>query len=137
MPFKSGRFDFVTCLGSLERMLDRPRALQEMRRVARQEAKFCFLVRNSNTLTWRWLAGSEEARRSRGHQDARSLVYWRTLFESAGLQVLDVFPDQYPLQRRERWLKLGIMPVDYRTPRRARRPLESANEFVFLLGNRR
>ena len=133
LPFHDGVFDFVTCLGSLERMLDRPRVLAEMRRVAAPGARFCVLVRNEATLGFRWLTGSQRIRRRRGHQDADSLVNWCTLLEDTGFEVLDVLPDQYPLHRREHWRRLGLRRVDYRKPMVSTKPLAAANEFVFLL----
>jgi hypothetical protein len=61
---------------------------------------------------------------------------WRLLFESHGFRVADVLPDQYPLQRRQRWASLFLKPVDFRRPLSSRAPLERANEFVFLLEKR-
>lgn len=134
LPFADSSFDVVTCLGSLERMMDRPRVLREMQRVAAPDARFCLLVRNANTVGFRWLTGTRMQRRRRGHQDADSLANWRALFENAGFKVLDVLPDQYPLHRRRYWSRLGLRAVDFRKPLRPAAPLESANEFVFLLG---
>ena len=133
LPFADGSFDAVTCLGSLERMLDRRAALAEMQRVSRARARFCFLVRNAETFSFRYLTGGAKSRRSRGHQAAGSLDYWRDLFESTGFRILQTLPDQFPLQRRARWLQPGNKPFDYRQPLESRRPLERANEFIFLL----
>lgn len=133
LPFADASFDVVTCLGSLERMMDRPQVLREMQRVAAPDARFCLLVRNAATPGFRWLTGSRDQRRRRGHQDADSLVNWRTLLEDAGFEIVDVLPDQYPLHRRERWRRLGLKRVDYRQPIVSSKPLAAANEFVFLL----
>lgn len=133
LPFADGSFDALTCLGSLERMLDRRTALVEMRRVTRDRARLCFLVRNAGTFSFRYLTGGTRSRRSRGHQDAGSLDYWRELFESTGFRILQVLPDQFPLQRRAKWLRLGRPGFDYRKPLKSRRPLERANEFIFVL----
>lgn len=133
LPFADASFDVVTCLGSLERMMDRPQVLREMRRVARPGARFCLLVRNSATLSFRWFTGSRDQRRRRGHQDADSLQRWRALFRDAGFETIDVLPDQYPLHRKARWRKLGMGTVDFRRPIRDVGPLEKANEFVFVL----
>jgi ubiquinone/menaquinone biosynthesis C-methylase UbiE len=40
LPFADATFDGITCLGSLERFLDRDRALTEMVRVAKPTARF-------------------------------------------------------------------------------------------------
>jgi SAM-dependent methyltransferase len=136
LPYKTGTFDLITCLGSLERMLNPSRALEEMKRVGKPAAKYCFLVRNSNTFTWRYLAPIAARQRATGHAGADTLGNWRLLFESHGFRVADVLPDQYPLQRRQRWASLFLKPVDFRRPLSSRAPLERANEFVFLLEKR-
>ncbi|MEO0345809.1 MAG: class I SAM-dependent methyltransferase [Pseudomonadota bacterium] len=133
LPFADASFDVVTCLGSLERMMDRPQVLREMKRVGSANARFCLLVRNSATLGFRWLTGTHRLRRRRGHQDADSLSAWRTLFEDTGFETLDVLPDQYPLHRKAHWRKLGLGQVDFHAPIRTTTPLEGANEFVFVL----
>jgi ubiquinone/menaquinone biosynthesis C-methylase UbiE len=134
LPYESSSFDVVTCLGSLERMLDRPRALGEMLRVGKPRARYCFLVRNSNTPGWKYLASASARRPARGHADADTLDNWARLFESAGFHVRQVLPDQYPLLRRRSWRNLVLGTMDYRTPVASDAPVESANEFIFLLG---
>jgi ubiquinone/menaquinone biosynthesis C-methylase UbiE len=135
LPFADASFDLVTGIGVLERFPDRPRALAELRRVARPAARFCFLVRNARTLAWalatRWWG--RPARR--GHHDAKSLAEWTALFDGAGLAIDAVLPDQWPRQRLRRWLRAGRDP-DFSRPERVARPLlplAFANEFLFLL----
>lgn len=53
LPFNDNMFDFVTCLGSLERMLDKDKVPQDIKRVTTADARICFMVRNSNS--WRWV----------------------------------------------------------------------------------
>jgi ubiquinone/menaquinone biosynthesis C-methylase UbiE len=130
LPYGDGRFDLITCLGSLERMLNASRALREMHRVGAPTAKYCFLVRNSQSVGWRWWAPIAARYRVQGHAGADTLENWWRLFESAGFCVMDVLPDQYPLQRRRRW---AMRRVDFRQPIKSAAPLELANEFVFLL----
>jgi len=48
LPFRDNTFDYITCLGSLEHFLDMNKSLQEMRRVAKEDAIFCIMVPNSN-----------------------------------------------------------------------------------------
>jgi SAM-dependent methyltransferase len=134
LPFVDGTFDGVTCLGSLERFLDRERALAEMWRVGKQGARYCFLVRNASTLVWRvWRQGLGR-REVQGHQDALTLVQWRGLFARAGFVVERVLPDQWP---RQRWWQL--LPGQRPRPGRDERlhgawwPLRWCNELVFVL----
>jgi SAM-dependent methyltransferase len=134
LPFADATFDHVTCLGSLERFLDRERALREMVRVARPTARFCFLVRNASTLVWRLWREGLGRREVHGHQDARTLVQWRELFGRCGLRVVRVLPDQWPRQRLRQ-----LLP--WRRPRPDRTepiagsllPLRWCNELVFVL----
>jgi SAM-dependent methyltransferase len=130
LPYDDGRFELVTCLGSLERMLDVRTVLCEMHRVGVGAAKYCFLVRNSNSFGWKWWAPVARRSRESAHAGADTLENWWRLFESAGFAVVDVLPDQYPLHRRRRWT---LRPVDFRKPLASAAPLELANEFVFLL----
>jgi len=133
LPYADGTFDLVTCLGSLERMLDVRRALAEMLRVGGENARYCFLVRNANTFSWKCYAPFMARQRALGHAGADTLAGWCTLFESQGYAVERVLPDQYPLLRRRRWTALGLGSVDFRVPVSSRAPLERANEFIFLL----
>ena len=133
LPYADGTFDLLTCLGSLERMLNVRQALREMRRVGCPTAKYCFLVRNANSFGWKWWAPITARYRAKGHAGADTLTNWRRLFESEGFAITRVLPDQYPLHRRRRWSTLALRPVDFRKPITPAVPLESANEFVFVL----
>jgi SAM-dependent methyltransferase len=135
LPYEAETFDLITCLGSLERMLDVSMALREMNRVGTRSARYCFLVRNSNTFTWKYLAPITAKRRARAHAGADSLHNWTQLFEYHGFLITDVLPDQYPLQRRKRWGSLLLKPVDFGKPLR-NASLERANEFIFVLEKR-
>jgi SAM-dependent methyltransferase len=133
LPYADLQFDRITCIGSLERVLNARRALSEIRRVAKPNAQCCFLVRNSNTLTWKYLSGRPSDKRARGHQGANTLQNWRELFKSSGFSILQILPDQYPIHLWAQWSRLSLAKVDYRRPRRSWLPLNLANEFVFLL----
>ena len=133
LPFPNGTFDLVTCLGSLERMIDRRAALGEMRRVGSDAARYCFLVRNSNTSSWKYLARVAGRQRAASHADADTLQNWMALFEAAGYRITAILPDQYPLHRRRQWGSLFMAPADFRKPISTALPIERANEFIFVL----
>ncbi len=134
LPFADGTFDCVTCLGSIERFLDREAALREMQRVAKPDARFCFLVRNASTFVWRFWRQGLGHREVQGHQDARTLEQWRELFARCGLAVERVLPDQWPRQR-VRQVAPWWRPRPGRTEPLARPivPLRWCNELVFVL----
>ncbi|HSG64625.1 MAG TPA: methyltransferase domain-containing protein, partial [Gammaproteobacteria bacterium] len=131
LPYADDSFDLVCCLGSLERMLDAAKALDEMRRVGRTAARYCFLVRNSDAIGWKYLARFMRRTRRLSHAGADSLQNWRGLFESRGFRVIEIWPDQYPLHRLRGWARLGLKRVDFREPMCGR--IDHANEFIFIL----
>jgi SAM-dependent methyltransferase len=130
LPYPDASFDLLTCIGAVERFLDRDRALGEFRRVLRPGGRLCIMVRNARTLSW--LGLSLTGRRNRaGHQDADTLEGWTRLLGAAGFSVRRVLPDLWA------WQRLGIVrpgrPVGGLT---RLMPLRFANEFIFVLENR-
>lgn len=98
LPFDSGRFDLVTCLGSLEHFLDQRSALAEMRRVARHDARFLILVPNADFLTRR-LGLYSGTQQTRIKETVRSISEWQELLASGGLQTIEIWRDLHPLSR--------------------------------------
>lgn len=106
LPFDSARFDLVTCLGSLEHFLDQAKALEEMRRVAKPDARFLILVPNAGFLTRRlglYSGTGQVAIR----ETVRPIVEWRTLLADAGLVVSAVWRDLHPLSLS--WIARGAV----------------------------
>lgn len=131
LPYTDELFDHVCCLGSLERMLDQDAALAEMRRVGRPNARYCILVRNADSMRWRTRTVAALLAGNAGNAGADSLSGWTQQFETAGFNILDVLPDQYPLHKRARRRSLYLRPVDYRRTHSA--SLDQTSKFVFLL----
>ena len=132
LPYEDSTFDSVSCIGSIERMIDRPKALKEQLRVAKPNARFCYMVRNSEHITWKYLLNPFGLENKQGHQDAMNLQRWKDLFESNGLRILNIYPDHWPyfraLKIMQPWSKID-------TGRIIRFPLKInlAYEFIFLL----
>lgn len=133
LPFEDNTFDLVTCIGSLERMVNTQNVLKEMLRVGNKNSKYCLLVRNSETTSWQFFKTFLRLKNKKGHQDAKSLKQWTTIFNEAGFKVINVFPDQYPLLKRKRRQNLWLKKVNYRELIKSNVPIEKANEFLFLL----
>ncbi len=133
LPFENNSFDLITCLGSLERMLDLKLVLSELHRVGNKDSKYCFLVRNSNTASWKYVKKGLGLKNDKGHQGANSLKGWKEIFISSGFKVCDIWPDQYPIFKKQKFVSLGLKKIDYRKPIRRSQPIESTNEFIFIL----
>ena len=134
LPFADNTFDLVTCLGSLERMLDRPRVLGEVKRVLRPGGRACFLVRNADHPLWRFTR-SLRLQNRRGHQDAAEQQNWTTLFRDAGFTVRDLYPDQWPMMRGRWQLRRFGVPARFDRPKHGFGPVSWAYEFIFLLSH--
>jgi SAM-dependent methyltransferase len=104
LPYADDAFDLVTCMGSLEHFLDKPRALTEMRRVARPGARLLLLVPNAGFLTRRLglYRGTEQ---TRIREDVLPLAEWERLLGEAGLSIQARWRDLHTLGRE--WIMLG------------------------------
>ena len=135
LPFQDACFHRVTCIGSLERFLQRTQVLAEVRRVARDDARFCFMVRNAEAIGWRvwrhWLGRQNHA----AHQDAQSLDQWKQFFLSCGFSIRGVYMDQWFRQKLRHILR-GFRHHDFERPEPVARPLMPLRfvyEYIFLL----
>lgn len=106
LPHADGSFDLVTCMGSLEHFLDKPRALAEMRRVARPDARFLLLVPNAGFLTRR-LGLYRGTQQARVREDVLPLAEWERMLGDAGLSIHHRWRDLHPLSVQ--WITLGPM----------------------------
>lgn len=104
LPFPSGHFDAVTCLGSLEHFLDPISALREMVRVGKPGARILLLVPNAGFLTRRlglyggtWQADVQER--------VLSLQDWEAMFTAAGLRVTERWRDLHVISSS--WIRRG------------------------------
>lgn len=136
LAFKSGTFDYVSCLGSLEHFLDMGQGLEEMKRVAKPDARLCIMVPNEDFIGWKVL-GHQGTAQQDINENLQSLAAWRRLFEQHGLSVLRVVPDRWHAvrwRRRRGGSPLGFVigPVLEAAWRLI--PLRWQYQFVFVLG---
>ena len=132
LPFADKEFDFVTCIGSLERFLDTTQSLNEMKRVTTADAKFCFMVRNSETVIWKIYRQFLRQKISTAHMEAKNLNDWKSLFQANGFEILSIHPDQWP-GIKLRKLLFFWKKMDYSKIHRTIFPLRYSNEFIFIL----
>ena len=135
MPYADNTFDRVTCLGSLERMLDLDKVLQEVKRVAKPDAKILFLVRNINGWTWKITKDIFKAKVKASHQGAKSQKEWSEIFEKHGFKINDILPDQYPIKKRQRLMSLGLKKIDYYNVSNSAIPMDYVHEYIYVLEN--
>jgi SAM-dependent methyltransferase len=110
LGFKSGTFDYVSCLGSLEHFLDMGQGLEEMKRVAKPHARFCIMVPNQDFIGWKVLRRQGTAQQDI-NENLQSLAAWRRLFAEHGLEVLRVVPDRW---HAVRWrMRRGGSPLRF------------------------
>ncbi len=132
LPYADATFDLVTCIGVLERLDARARALAELQRVCKPGARLCLMVRNAESLSWRMrTAFGRQDRRS--HQDAATLAEWEQGFAAAGFHVVAIHPDQWLRQRLRRLWRGPPDPMQPEPIARPLLPLRLALEFIFLL----
>ena len=96
LPFDTGQFDLVSCLGSLEHFVEPVISLREMARVAKPDAKFVILVPNADFLTrkLRLFGGTNQ---KAAKEVVRTLEEWESLFNQAGLRVTRKWKDLHVL----------------------------------------
>lgn len=136
IPFDDNSVDLITCIGSLERFLNLEKALSEQLRVGKPTAKYCYMVRNSDTPDWKYLKKGMKMTNEDGHQGAKSLKEWTQIFEDAGFKIEQVVADQWGRMRVWRILGLGIFHPDYKKIKKGAVPLKNANEFIFVLSKK-
>ncbi len=135
IPYPDNTFDRITCLGSLERMIDLEKVLEEIRRVAKPKAKILFLVRNINGWSWKITKDILRTKMKASHQGAKSQEEWTALFNKIGFEISTILPDQYPIKKRQRITTLGLKKINYEEVSNAMVPMKYVHEYIYVLDN--
>lgn len=115
LPFETASFDIVSCLGALEHFVHPQAALQEIRRVAKADARIILLVPNADFLAYRLklFSGTDQADIK---EDVRSLQQWQVLFQEAGLDIIQRWRDlhlcSWAWLAYRGWLRLPVRLVE-------------------------
>jgi ubiquinone/menaquinone biosynthesis C-methylase UbiE len=101
LPFPDDAFDYLTCLGSLEHLLDMEAGLKEIMRVCKADARVCIMVPNSFYL-FEVIAVLRTGYRRHGkfqpQEKLATLGEWKDLLEAHGLTVLEIERDKEPIE---------------------------------------
>lgn len=133
LPFEDESMDMITCIGSLERIINLETALAEQLRIGKPKARYCYMVRNSNRLSWKIVKNQMGIKNKAGHQGAKTMEEWSAIFEKSGFEIEQVVADQWGRMRIWRFLGLGIFHPDYKKVKSSSTPIENAYEFIFVL----
>jgi ubiquinone/menaquinone biosynthesis C-methylase UbiE len=144
--FRDNFFHYVICLGSLEHFLNMNKAVREMVRVAKDEAKFCIVVPNINYLDWKiakWRGRSVGTFQQKIHENLLTLQKWMGLFAKNGLIIKEVHHDRWPVKQLQQRITslfytnlLDLPKLMNLLTQRAKwliLPLRMTYQFVFIL----
>ncbi|MFQ6674911.1 MAG: class I SAM-dependent methyltransferase [Fidelibacterota bacterium] len=137
LDFDDDYFDYLTCTAALEHFVDMEQGLREMRRVAREDARFCIMVPNSDSLVWR-VAVALNAIDEESNENAQSLKAWTRLLTGSGFEIVTVIRDRWWTRKALTSLSLdrvGFVKRWMDRPSVSPIPLRYANQLVFILEN--
>jgi len=109
LPFKDNYFDYIFCLGTLEHFLNMEKSLQDIKRVAAQDALFFIMVPNRNFLYFklRRFSGTEQ---QEINEHLLSLEEWKQLLRKEGLVITAIHSENWFNKGKERKF-LSLSPV--------------------------
>ncbi len=128
-------FDFITCIGVFEHILQPEKALDEMRRVTRPDGRICIMVPNSLTFRWQLEAKVLRIHDEASNERAATFATWRELFLRNGFGIENVYWDEWPGYVRRLRASGAICGTfaEYGIGKRHLLPLQFSNQFVFIL----
>jgi ubiquinone/menaquinone biosynthesis C-methylase UbiE len=125
LKFPDGSFDYVTCNGVLEHFLDMEKGIREIVRVGKSDAAFCIVVPNSDFLPWK-LGIGKGTQQQDINENLMSQKEWSDFFAKAGLHIVGVYQDMWPMKKLNFIYKIiwSFLPLRY------------TYQFVFILKKR-
>ena len=109
IEFPDKFFDYVTCIGSLEHFVDIPKALEEMKRVAKDDARFIILLPNR-------LFPFAETEQQEIAELLLTRKEWIKLLNDNGFKIIGQYKDYGAVKKAgwlswAFWLYLKLMPI--------------------------
>jgi SAM-dependent methyltransferase len=135
LPFGTGAFDRVTCIGSLEHFQDPLRGAAEMARLLRGDGLAVIHVPNSFGLRWNvlhaWRHGDvcDDGQPLQRYGTRRQ---WERLLAAAGLDVRQVVGYEGEIEGWRDWLGVARHPSRLLIPLGGRLPVDMASILIFL-----
>jgi cyclopropane fatty-acyl-phospholipid synthase-like methyltransferase len=135
LDFKTNSFDYLTCIGVLEHFIEVQKSIQELKRVGKNDALYCIMVPNSQTLYWKFFE-----RFSRSHlqsnENALNLDQWKFFFSRQGFEILATHRDEWQIRKMLNLLGLGSIYSMFTLIKKiiwSIIPIKYAHQFVFIL----
>ena len=128
-------FDYVTSIGVLEHFLNMEKGLQEMKRVARDDARFCIVVPNSEYFFWK-LKGKKGTEQQDINEHLMPLAEWKKIFEKAGFRILNIYQDRWFARKDKLFASLNPIKILKRAIYKliwAFLPLKFTYQFIFIM----
>jgi len=97
LPFPDARFDYVSCIGSLEHYADLAQGLRELHRVGKHDATYLIVVPNDNYLFWK-IKKITKGTAQREFEVLKNLDDWTSFFRHGGFRIVSVHQDKYPMK---------------------------------------
>ena len=93
LPFESGYFDYITCIGSLEHFSNLPRALREMVRVGKPDALYFIQVPNASLNYKTLMKGTSHTFQVDVKEELYTKEEWVKILQDSGVRVTNIFKD--------------------------------------------
>lgn len=133
--FPDNFFDYLICIGALEHFIDMEKGIDEIIRVAQEDALFCIVVPNVNYLYWK-IRGKKGTKQSKINERLLSLDDWKNTFNQKGLKILKVYPDKWPFQKISIFSSINPLAITTKAICKLvafTLPLKYTYQFVFIM----
>ncbi len=135
LKFEDNTFDYVTCLGALEHFLDMKQGLQQIKRVAKDNAMFCIMVPNSNYFFYK-INGKCGTNQQDINEHLASLKQWKKIFKENGFEILKIYQDKWKMKQIDIFSSSNLLQALRRLLYKVWwifLPLKYTYQFIFIL----